>query len=382
VRSIVAAGAAGAAGAAALGACAQADSENTVAAMAANPVNFIQTSDWNGDRIIHSLKSCAADALVRAARILREALVKRHPLNVCYAWSALSPFRSAPADCSSGCHLWRERRIAGGLRHVDSPLGLLEFIGIYMDQILSLLAREWQCTVYPHQGQQSTGECKMSVFSRLSDIINANLNSLLDKAEDPEKIVRLMIQEMEDTLVEVRSAAAKVIAERKERERQLSLLDLEQSDWQHKAELALRKDREDLARAALSHKAALGDQHKAVAQDLTILGDNLVKLNDDIAKLQAKLQDAKARQRTIVIRAQNAQTSLKARTQIHSAKIDDMLNRFDYAERRIDSVEAQAEALDLGRAKTLNQAFADLESEDRIKGELEALKARLQQPKG
>ena len=133
---------------------------------------------------------------------------------------------------------------------------------------------------------------------------------------------------------------------------------------------------------ALSHKAALGDQSKAVAHDLIVLGENLAKLNDDIAKLQAKLQDAKARQRTIVIRAQNAQTSLKARTQIHSAKIDDMLNRFDYAERRIDAVEAQAEALDLGRAKTLNQAFADLESEDRIKGELEALKARVQQPKG
>ena len=222
----------------------------------------------------------------------------------------------------------------------------------------------------------------MGVFSRLSDIVNANLNSLLDKAEDPEKIVRLMIQEMEDTLVEVRSAAAKVIAERKERERQLSLLDDEQSDWEQKAELALRKGREDLAKAALSHKAALTDQSEQVKRDLGVLGDNLTKLNDDIAKLQAKLQDAKARQRTIVIRAQNAHTSLKARTQIHSAKIDDMLNRFDYAERRIDAVEAQAESLDIGRAKTLNQAFVDLEAEERINGELEALKARVQQPKG
>ncbi|MCP5474050.1 MAG: phage shock protein PspA [Rhodanobacteraceae bacterium] len=222
----------------------------------------------------------------------------------------------------------------------------------------------------------------MGVFSRLSDIINANLNSLLDKAEDPEKIVRLMIQEMEDTLVEVRSAAAKVIAERKERERQLKLLDDEQADWEQKAELALRKGREDLAKAALSHKAALTDQSQQVTRDLGVLGDNLTKLNDDIAKLQAKLQDAKARQRTIVIRAQNAHTSLKARTQIHSAKIDDMLNRFDYAERRIDAVEAQAESLDLGRAKSLNQAFVDLEAEERINSELEALKARVQQPKG
>ena len=124
------------------------------------------------------------------------------------------------------------------------------------------------------------------------------------------------------------------------------------------------------------------DQARTVAGDLGVLGENLAKLNDDIAKLQAKLQDAKARQRTIVLRAQNAQTSLKARTHIHSAKIDDMLNRFDYAERRIDAVEAQAEALGLGRAKSLNQAFADLESEERIKSDLEALKARIQQPKG
>lgn len=222
----------------------------------------------------------------------------------------------------------------------------------------------------------------MGMFSRLSDIINANLNSLLDKAEDPEKIVRLMIQEMEDTLVEVRSAAAKVIAERKERERQLGVLEQEQLDWEYKAELALRKGREDLAKAALTHKANLADQVKAIRHDIEVLGTNLTKLNDDIGKLQAKLQDAKARQRTIVLRAQNAQTSLKARSQIHSARIDDMLNRFDYAERRIDAVEAQAESLDLGRAKTLDQAFAELESEERIKAELEALKARIQQPEG
>lgn len=217
----------------------------------------------------------------------------------------------------------------------------------------------------------------MGVFSRLSDIVNSNINALLDKAEDPEKIVRLMIQEMEDTLVEVRSAAAKVIAERKERERQLGLLGKEQADWEHKAELALRKDREDLAKAALVHRAALADQAKAYEGDLAVLSANLAKLNEDIAKLQAKLQDAKSRQRTIVLRAQNAQTSLKARSQIHSAKIDDMLNRFDHAERRIDAVEAQAESLDLGRAKTLGQAFADLEAEERVKADLEALKARM-----
>jgi phage shock protein A len=217
----------------------------------------------------------------------------------------------------------------------------------------------------------------MGVFSRLSDIVNSNIHALLDKAEDPEKIVRLMIQEMEDTLVEVRSAAAKVIAERKERERQLELLAKEQADWEHKAELALCKDREDLAKAALLQRAALADRAKACESDLAVLSANLAKLHEDIAKLQAKLQDAKARQRTIVLRAQNARTALKARSQIHSTKIDDLLNRFDHAERRIDAVEAQAESLDLGRAKALSQAFAELEAEERIQADLEALKARI-----
>lgn len=222
----------------------------------------------------------------------------------------------------------------------------------------------------------------MGVFSRLSDIVNANINALLDKAEDPAKIVRLMIQEMEDTLVEVRSAAAKVIAERKERERQLELLETEQLSWEQKAELALRKDREDLARAALAHKASLGDQAASVRKELSQLADNLAKLNDDIDKLQVKLQDAKTRQRSIVIRAENANTSLRARSQIHSAKIDDMLHRFEYAERRIDAVEAQAEALNLGRARTLDQQFAELESDERVKAELEALKSRLSNHQG
>lgn len=217
----------------------------------------------------------------------------------------------------------------------------------------------------------------MGIFSRMSDIINANLNSLLDKAEDPEKIVRLMIQEMEDTLVEVRSATAKSLAERKERERQLELLDRDQLDWEHKATLALSKNREDLARAALAEKARVAEHADGIKAELKLIGEQVERLNDDIGKLQAKLDDARARQRAIVLRANNAHTSHRAKTQIHSAKIDDVMARFEHAERRIDQVESQAEALAMGRGKSLKQEFAELESDEKISAELAALKARM-----
>lgn len=222
----------------------------------------------------------------------------------------------------------------------------------------------------------------MGIFSRLSDIINSNLNAVLDKAEDPEKIVRLMIQEMEDTLVEVRSAAARAIAERKDRERQLQLLDRDSSDWERKAELAITRGREDLARGALVEKARVNDQLASVRKELDLLGEQLTKLNDDIGKLQAKLDDAKTRQRSLLLRQQNATTQLKAKTQLHSNKIDDVLNRFDYAERRIDSVEAQMEALELGQRKGLAAQFHELEVDEKIQSELEALKARMGSNKG
>lgn len=217
----------------------------------------------------------------------------------------------------------------------------------------------------------------MGIFSRMSDIINSNLNSVLDKAEDPEKIVRLMIQEMEDTLVEVRSATAKSLAERKERERHLEVLQRDQLEWEHKAALALSKNREDLARAALAEKARVTEHVTATQSELKLIGEQVERLNDDIGKLQAKLDDARVRQRTIVLRAKNAQTSHRAKTQIHSAKIDDVLARFEHAERRIDEVESQAEALALGRGKSLKQEFVELESDEKITAELAALKARL-----
>lgn len=217
----------------------------------------------------------------------------------------------------------------------------------------------------------------MSIFSRLTDIIDANINSLLEKAEDPEKIIRLMVQEMEDTLVEIRSAAAKCIADRKEQRRYADFLTREQNEWGKRAELAVRQGREDLARAALAEKQTLVDESEQIEHETTLLDQQLEKFNSDISQLQGKLNDAKTRQRSIIIRHKTASSQLAARKHIHDDKIDEMLFRFENAERRIDRVEAQGEALDIGRRKGLADEIAGLEDDDRVEEALEALKSKV-----
>lgn len=219
----------------------------------------------------------------------------------------------------------------------------------------------------------------MGIFSRMGDIINANLNAALEKAEDPEKMISLMIQEMEDTLVEVRSATAKCIAEKKERSRLLKRLEEQQIDWERKAEIALEKDREDLARAALVEKTSLSDRIGYLKEELTHYEDQLAKYDGDISKLQAKLTDARNRQRALVMRHRSANHQLKTRKHLHNDKIDEMLHRFDSAEQRIEQIESEAEALDMGRkGKTLESEFRKLETDERIEAELAELKSRKQ----
>jgi len=215
----------------------------------------------------------------------------------------------------------------------------------------------------------------MGVFSRLGDIINANLNAVLEKAEDPEKMIRLMIQEMEDTLVEIRSATAKCLAEKKERGRLLKQLEQRRLDWEQKANLALNKQREDLARAALAEKTALGDRIDHLSEELTVYDEQLEKYDADIARLKAKLDDARARQRSIVLRHRSAKHQLKSARQVHNDRIDEMLERFDSAERRIDHIESEAEILDMGRkAQTLDDEIDQLQRDERVEAELESLK--------
>lgn len=217
----------------------------------------------------------------------------------------------------------------------------------------------------------------MGIFTRFSDIVNSNINAILDKAEDPEKIVRLMIQEMEDTLVEVRSAAARSIADKKDLNRKIGGLDRDLKDWDEKAELALRKGREDLAKAALVEKSRVSAAVDLIKQDYLSVDEGLAKLNEDIARLESKLLDAKTRQKALLARHKTANSRLAARKKIHDYKIDDAMVRFEQYERRIDDVEGRVEAYDLGLPKDLNHEFASLEAEESVKAELDALKRRL-----
>jgi len=217
----------------------------------------------------------------------------------------------------------------------------------------------------------------MGIFTRFSDIVNSNINAILDKAEDPEKIVRLMIQEMEDTLVEVRSAAARSIADKKDLNRKLEAMEVEQQEWDDKAELAIRKGREDLAKAALVEKSRATAAAELIRSDYVAVDEGLAKLNDDISRLEQKLQDAKARQKSLLARHKTAASRLTARRKIHDYKIEDAMVRFEQYTRRIDDVEGRIEAYDLGLPKDLNHEFAGLEAEESVARELHELKQRV-----
>jgi phage shock protein A len=217
----------------------------------------------------------------------------------------------------------------------------------------------------------------MGVFSRLSDIINSNLNAILDRAQDPEKIIRLIIHEMEDTLVEVRSSAVRSIAEKKELERRLETARREQAEWERKAELAVTKGREDLAKGALMAKARIVEGARGLEQQLAQLEAALQKQNEDIGRLQAKLADAKTREQAIVARHKTAAGRLKLRSKIYDERITDAFARFEQVERALDEIEGKVEAYDLGRKPGLTDELSGLEAESHVEEELAALKARL-----
>lgn len=217
----------------------------------------------------------------------------------------------------------------------------------------------------------------MGIFSRMSDIINSNINAMLDAAEDPEKIVRLMIQEMEDTLVEVRSAAARGIADKKEISRKAASLASEATEWASKAELAVTKGRDDLAKAALREKKDAEAAAAAMGAELSQVDNSLQRLNTDIARLQVKLNDAKARQKALLLRHDTATKQLRVRKQLNDGKLDDALVRFEQFERKMDNLEGRVEAYDLGKKADLKQEISNLEDEEQIEQALDNLKKRL-----
>ena len=216
----------------------------------------------------------------------------------------------------------------------------------------------------------------MGIFSRFTDIINSNINSLLDKAEDPAKMVRLIIQEMEDTLVEVRSSSAKTLADKKELTRRVTRFENEAQQWQEKAELALSKDREDLARAALIEKKRCSENAETLQQDLVHIEEHIIKLQDEMSQLQDKLADAKSRQKAIIIREKTVNSRLKVKKNIDSNKVNDALSRFDRYERKIDDLEGEVDSYDLG-SKSLAEEISELESNEKVDDELAALKAKM-----
>jgi len=207
----------------------------------------------------------------------------------------------------------------------------------------------------------------MGIFSRFTDIINSNINSILDKAEDPEKMVRLIIQEMEETLVEVRTQSAKLIADKKELSRRVERLHLEAEDWETKAEIALSKAREDLARAALKEKSSAEEATVALETNLEVIDSNLEKLSSDIGLLQQKLGDAKTRQKALLVRSRTAKSRMGVKRQLYDV---------DRYERKIDDLEGEVEAYDLGQ-KTLSDEISELENGERVDAALARLKARM-----
>lgn len=218
----------------------------------------------------------------------------------------------------------------------------------------------------------------MGMFTRMSDIVQANINAILDKAEDPAKVIKLLIQEMEETLVELRSVAATNLAEKKQVQRQEDKLQQQINSWQAKATLAVEKNREDLARAALGEKHLCQQKLSALSDEQNVIEESLSKLQADMGKLQDKLVEARAKQKSLIVRERSVAARMTVKNKAHSVKIDDAIIRFEQYERRIDDLESQVDAYDLvNETQGLHAQFNELEADSQIEKELEALRKKV-----
>ncbi|MGP1282653.1 MAG: phage shock protein PspA [Parasphingopyxis sp.] len=221
----------------------------------------------------------------------------------------------------------------------------------------------------------------MGIFSRTRDIIAANVTDILDKAEDPAKMVRMIILEMEETLVEVRASAARTIADQKEMRRSITKLEQLQESWKEKAELALSKDREDLAKQALVEKQKAADMADRLNGEIAILDESLHAYEQDISKLQGKLREARSRQNSISARLETAENQIKLRDLYNGDRVQDAFARFEMLERHVDMAEGRADALALGsQPKTLEEEINELETSDKVEAELAAMKKASKKP--
>lgn len=217
----------------------------------------------------------------------------------------------------------------------------------------------------------------MGMFSRFTDIINANINSMLDKAENPEKMIKLIIQEMEETLVEVRSTAAKHIAEKKTVMRNIRDMENRVASWQQKAELALTKGREDLAKSALVEKQNCTQKLAEFNEELGQFDEYLMAVQQDGQRLQEKLSEAKRKQEAYRVRQQSAQVRLKVREKAAVHNIDEAISKFERYQQKIDRVEAEVEAYDMTSTQDLSSQIRALENDENIEQELEQLKKKV-----
>ena len=217
----------------------------------------------------------------------------------------------------------------------------------------------------------------MGIFSRTRDIFAANMTELLDRAEDPARMIRMIILEMEETLVEVRASAARSIADSKEMRRALGRLEQISESWTEKAELALSKDRDDLAKAALIERQKATDMADGLRAEMAQIDDTLRSYEADIAKLQGKLREARSRQNAIASRIESAVSKARTRELLSGHRTEDAFSRFDVLERRADLAEGVADALGMTGPKSLEEEIAGLQSHDRVDAELEAMKAAM-----
>ena len=217
----------------------------------------------------------------------------------------------------------------------------------------------------------------MSIFSRTRDIFAANITELLDRSEDPAKMIRMVILEMEETLVDVRASAARCIADGKEMRRTLNRLDELQNSWTEKAELALSKDRDDLAKAALIERQKAADMADALREEIKGVDGTLKNYEGDIAKLQSKLREARARQNAITTRFESAVSRARAGELLNGNRTHDAFSKFEILERRADFAEGRADALGMTGPKSLEEEIAELKADEAVDAELAKMKAAI-----
>ena len=214
----------------------------------------------------------------------------------------------------------------------------------------------------------------MGIFTRFRDIVGSNINSMLDRAEDPEKLIKLMIQEMEDTLIELKSACAGVMAENKKVERQLQGIDKHVDYWESKANLAVNKGRDDLAREALLEKRRYAQRASSLTAELTEHDDLLAQYKDDIRQLEDKLKTAREKERLLVQRHIHAARKKRAQEDMRRMDSADAIFKFEELEQRIDQMESEADLVNFGRKPTLEDELEKLSLDEEIESELKALK--------